>query len=83
MSEIHFSTLYYHAKMVLSTFWRTARCVSVGISVIFSQKVMENQKNEYPFIFYLTKNQENQRDFCFIAVKILVKFSKSSIITKK
>ncbi len=44
---------------------------------------MENQKNEYPFIFYLTKNQENQRDFCFIAVKILVKFSKSSIITKK
>jgi hypothetical protein len=69
--------------MVLSTFWRTARCVSVGISVIFSQKVMENQKNEYPFIFYLTKNQENQRDFCFIAVKILVKFSKSSIITKK
>jgi len=59
----------------------TARCVSVGISVIFSQKVMENLGNEYPLIFYLAKNQGNQRDFCFIAVKILVKLCKSSSIT--
>lgn len=69
--------------MVLSTFWMTARRVSVGISVIFSHKVMENLGNEYPSIFYLTKNQGNQRDFCFIAVKILVKFCKSSTITEK
>ncbi len=39
MSEIHFSTLYYHAKRYLSTFWTTVQRVLMVILEIFICKM--------------------------------------------
>jgi hypothetical protein len=41
MSEIHFSTLYYHAKKHLSTIWGIMRRFLIAFLEVFSQKNMQ------------------------------------------